>query len=94
MLKRPAWPATPPIRRAVGSWTTPRSIGAPDRSHGQPSGLHASVGAMRGDSDAGGRNVVSLMPSGAKIRSCANASSGSPLTRPTISPSRKKLMSL
>ena len=37
-------------------------------SHGQPNGVHVSVGAMRGRSDAGGRNIVSFMPSGSKIR--------------------------
>ena len=30
--------------------------------------MHLSVGAMRGSSDAGGRNIVSFMPSGSKIR--------------------------
>ena len=94
MLKRPAWPATPPIRRAVGSCTTPRSIAPPGWSHGQPSGVHVSVGAMRGASDAGGLNIVSRMPSGSKMRVRQNSSSGWPLTRWTISPSRKKLMSL
>ena len=71
----PAWPATPPIRRAVGSCTTPRSIGgagvaAAPGTHGSFGG-HRSVGAIRGTSAAPGRNAVSRMPSGAKMRSCA-----------------------
>ena len=36
VLNRPAWPATPPIRRAVGSWTMPRSIDMSGPWHGQP----------------------------------------------------------
>ena len=46
VLNSPAWPATPPIRRAVGSWTTPRSIVACGPSQGQPNGVHGSVGAI------------------------------------------------
>ncbi len=91
---RPACPATPPMRRAVGSCTVPRSIFAPGPSHGQPISVHASVGAMRGRSDSGGLNIVSFMPRGPKICSLANWSSGTPLIRRTMSPSRKKLMSL
>ena len=53
VLKSPACPATPPMRRAVGSCTTPRSIGGSGPSHGQPSGVHFSVGAMRGRNDRG-----------------------------------------
>ena len=45
--EQPACPATPPIRRAVGSCTVPRSIAARGPPHGQASGVHASVGAMR-----------------------------------------------
>jgi hypothetical protein len=75
----PAWPATPPMRRAVGSWTTPRIIGgagedpiAPGRPGTQGSfDGQRSVGAIRGTSAATGRNDVSRIPSGAKIRSCA-----------------------
>ena len=36
------------------------------------SGVQLSVGAMRGRSAAGGRNVVSFIPSGSKIARCAN----------------------
>ena len=94
VLKRPACPATPPIRRAVGSCTMPRRNGASGPLHGHASGRHRSVGAMRGASDAGGRNIVSFIPSGSKMCAFAYRSSRSPLTRPTMSPSRKKLMSL
>ena len=57
----PACPATPPIRRAVGSCTTPRSgaaSGAACTATG-PSSSQRSVGAIRGDRPAGGRNPVS-----------------------------------
>ena len=57
------------IRRAVGSCTVPRSMTASGPSQGQPSGGHASVGAIRGASEDGGLNIVSSMPSGPKIRS-------------------------
>ena len=59
VLKRPACPATPPMRRAVGSCTTPRSVAG-------------CVGAMRPWSARGGLNVVSRMPSGWKTRSRTN----------------------
>ena len=36
-------------------------------THGHASGRQRSVGAIRGRSDSGGRNVVSFMPSGSKI---------------------------
>ena len=36
--------------------------------HGQPNGVHGSVGAIRGSSDAGGLNIVSRMPSGSNTR--------------------------
>ncbi len=62
----PACPATPPIRRAVGSWTTPRRNGASGWLHGHASGRQRWVGAMRALSDAGGRNIVSAIPSGSK----------------------------
>ena len=39
--------------------------------HGHASARTRSVGAMRGRSDAGGRNIVSFMPSGSKM--CAPA---------------------
>ena len=78
VLNRPAWPATPPMRRAVGSCTTPRSIVISGPWHGQPKRVQLSVGAIRGASDAGGLNIVSLMPSGSKMRSRANRSSGMP----------------
>ena len=48
VLNTPACPATPPMRRAVGSCTTPRSIVMPGPSHGQPKAVHGCVGAMRG----------------------------------------------
>jgi hypothetical protein len=67
VLNNPACPATPPIRRDVGSCTTPRSIVAPGTLHGHASGAHASVGAMRGRIDAGGLNIVSFMPRGSKM---------------------------
>src|SRR5690348_17384573 len=53
--KRPACPATPPMRRAVGSCTTPRSIWLFSSY---------SVGAMRFRHDDGGRNRVFFIPSG------------------------------
>ena len=53
VLNRPACPATPPIRRAVGSWTVPRSICMSAPSHGHPYAVHLWVGAMRARSDAG-----------------------------------------
>jgi hypothetical protein len=89
VLNNPAWPATPPMRRAVQSCTTPRIIFALGPSHGQPNSVHGSVGAIRGCSDAGGRNIVSFIPSGSKMCVRANSSSGMPLTRRTISPRRK-----
>ena len=46
--EQPRVPATPPMRRAVGSCTVPRSIACPGSPHGQPSGVHRSVGAIRG----------------------------------------------
>ena len=66
MLKRPAWPATPPIRRAVGSCTTPRSMARQGAVQGQASGAQGTVGAMRSASTAGGRN--SCRPSRADRR--------------------------
>ena len=53
-----------------------------------------AVGAIRGTSAAGGLNIVSRMPSGAKICVFTNSSNGCLLTRATISASSKKLMSL
>ncbi len=94
VLNSPAWPATPPMRRAVGSCTRPRSMVAPGPPHGHASGAHASVGAIRGTSRAGGAKPVSTMPRGSKIRSCANRSRVWPLTRLTISPSNMKFRSL
>ena len=85
--KRPAWPATPPMLRAVGSCTTPRN-GGPVLT-GQ-----RSVGAIRGTSEAGGWNMLSFMPIGRKIFSRAYWESIFPLRRCTSSPSRMKLMSL
>ena len=61
MLNKPACPATPPIRRAVGSWTTPRSIWRSAPSHGHENGRHGSVGAIRALSEAAGRNCVSFI---------------------------------
>ena len=67
VLKRPAWPATPPMRRAVGSCTTPRSGSSPGALHGQASRKRQrSVGAMRPRRSMGGRKPVSVMPSGSK----------------------------
>ena len=71
VLNRPAWPATPPMRRAVGSCTTPRSITSmPPRvvasPHGASAALQFCVGAMRPASDAAGLNIVSRIPSGAE----------------------------
>ena len=82
------------MRRAVGSCTRPRSMTAPGPPQGQPKGAHGSVGAMRGASAAGGLNVVSAIARGPKIRSCANRSRDSPLTRRTISPNSMKFRSL
>jgi hypothetical protein len=65
------------MRRAVGSWTTPRIISVP----AQPGPAHGSVGAMRGSRDAGGLKLVSRIPSGAKTRSAAKRSRLRPLTR-------------
>ncbi len=48
VLNTPACPATPPIRRAVGSWTTPRSIVHPGPRAWPSVWRHGSVGAMRG----------------------------------------------
>ncbi len=50
------------MRRAVGSWTTPRRNGTSDPPHGQASGRQRSVGAIAAAHDSGGRNVVSFMP--------------------------------
>ena len=66
VLKSPAWPATPPMRRAVGSWTMPRRNVVPGLSHGHASGAHRSVGAIRGFKASGGRNIVSVIPKGSK----------------------------
>ena len=81
VLNSPACPATPPIRRAVGSCTTPRSIGCPAHRTASRAACTSRSARSAAASDAGGRNIVSLMPSGSKIRVCANSSSGSPLTR-------------
>ena len=94
VLNSPACPATPPIRRAVGSCTRPRSITAPSPPQGHASGAHRSVGAIRRVSDEGGLNAVSVIWRGRKIRSRANRSRVWPVTRRTISPNMKKLMSL
>ena len=50
VLNNPAWPATPPIRRAVGSWTTPRIISCPVRRTASRTRCSGSVGAIRGRS--------------------------------------------
>ena len=95
VLNRPACPATPPMRRAVGSCTTPRNGAASGRLHGHAScSAHRSVGAIRGTIALAGRNPVSRMPSGPNTTRFRYTSSASPVTRATISPSRKKLMSL
>ena len=49
-----------------------RSIEVGGSWQGHPSGVHASVGAMRDESDAEGRNIVSFIPSGSKIFDAAN----------------------
>ena len=67
VLNSPACPATLPIRRAVGSWTMPRRNGE-SGEQGHASGAQRSVGAIRARHDSGGRNDVSVMPSGSKIR--------------------------
>ncbi len=56
VLKRPAWPATPPMRREVGSWTTPRSMTSPGKvcDSGLPEAAAPCshcVGAMSGIHD-------------------------------------------
>ena len=56
--KTPACPATPPMRRALGSCTTPRSI-LPCSSY--------SVGAILGRQAAGGRKRVCVICNGVKI---------------------------
>ena len=68
VLKSPACPATPPIRRAVGSCTMPLNIRMSGPWHGHPSGVQFSVGAILDVIDGGGMNAVSFMPSGSKIR--------------------------
>ncbi|MEZ5286573.1 MAG: hypothetical protein R2712_17555 [Vicinamibacterales bacterium] len=63
--KRPACPATPPMRREVGSWTTPLRGTAEGRLHGQASIVsQRSVGAILVRWSAEGRNPVSRIPSG------------------------------
>src|SRR5215204_1566655 len=90
VLNSPACPAIPPIRRAVGSWTMPRSGGASGCLHGVASiVLQRSVGAIRGSSVLEGRNPVSVIPSGTNTRARKYASSDWPVTRETMSPSRK-----
>ncbi len=93
VLNSPACPATPSIRRAVGSWTTPRSIGTPGLLHGHASGSQASVGAMRPRMAASGRNVVSFIPSGLKTFDVRNVFSGCFATFSAMWPRRKKPMS-
>ena len=57
VLKRPAWPDTPPIAKAFSSCTSPCTC---FWRHGSN-----SVGAIRGRSAAGGLYMVAVMPSGA-----------------------------
>ena len=68
VLNSPAWPATPPIRRAVGSCTTPRSI-CGVRAIARPAERRAASRSARcaPQSDAGGRNSCPSCPSGSKI---------------------------
>jgi hypothetical protein len=66
VLNSPAWPATLSIRRAVGSWTTPRRNGRLASPHGHESWRQRSVGAIRPRIESGGRNIVSFIPSGVK----------------------------
>ena len=72
VLKRPACPATPAMRRAVGSWTTPRSICMSGPWQGHPYGVHFSVGAIRARNESGGVKLVSFIPSGSKMCFFAN----------------------
>src|ERR1022692_1812130 len=81
----PACPATPPMRRAVGSCTIPRSI---------LSRSSYCVGAIFGNQAAGGRNRVCVIIRGAKIFFWQYASSDIPDTRSTNAPSTMKLTSL
>lgn len=62
VVKRPAWPVTPPILREVGSCTTPRSTASPT----------FSVGATRGWRAGAGVKEVSFMPRGPKISVAVN----------------------
>src|SRR5579863_9277692 len=81
----PACPATPPIRRTVGSWTTPRNI------------LSCSsycVGAIFGNQDAGGRKRVWVIANGEKMFFWQYSFSGIPDTRSTSAPRTMKLTSL
>ena len=73
MLNRPGVAgdaAHPARRRIVDDAAQQRQRPAPSHGHAER-GVHRSVGAMRGRTLGGGRNVVSLMPSGSKI--CAVA---------------------
>ena len=81
----PACPATPPMRRAVGSCTTPRSIL-----------LFSSywVGAIFGRQAAGGRKRVCVIFSGLKMFFSQYWSSVVPEMCSTSAPSVMKLMSL
>ena len=54
------------MKRAVGSWTMPRN--------GRASLVGRSVGAIRGNSGAAGRNMVSFIPSGSNSRCCMKSS--------------------
>ena len=92
VLNRPAWPATPPMRLAVGSCTTPRSISS-RRPAARPRERRTRLRWARSSdaATAGGRNVVSRMPSGSKMCVRANASSRSPLMRATSLPEQEEV---
>src|SRR5580692_8949371 len=82
---RPACPATPPMRRAVGSCTIPRNIF---------SCSSYCVGAVFENQAAGGRKRVCAICKGVKIFFWQYSSSDSPDTRSTNAPRTMKLTSL
>ena len=78
--------ATPPTANAFSSWTSPRTS--------RPRHASRSVGGMHETRSREGQNIVLFMPSGSNTRRVTNASIGSPATRSSTSPSRKKPRSL
>ena len=81
----PAFPATPCMRRAVGSCTTPRNMWFCSSY---------CVGAIRVCQESGGWKRVSVIFNGVKMFFAAYWSSGIPDTRSTSAPSTMKLISL